>query len=377
MKKKKKSFGFIGVFFLLILFGLSFFPALRMDFSEEDRGVISLNAPGLRFENNFMTQKQSALEGLTTLRKTYRLAPGTLAPAPHADGYGFTHSSEDILQLFNQASLLLDGRTPVFSADTPYLPEEGIRYYYDESILALVWYQTITDSNNMPTVVTISETFVSDPSQFRRKLSDDVFGAGAHKFPTDMALSVNAVLATSGDFYRFRAPGFCVYDGTLYRLDAEKVDTCAIDRDGNLVFVPANTIQSEAEANTFIAENGVGFTLSFGPIMIENHEPVRNSFYWLGEANQPYPRCCIAQDGPLHYLVAVVKGCLTVADYTDFMLTTGVERCYALDGGQTGTIVMEGTALNPTIYGFGNGAQRIQSDIIYFASAIPDSERSN
>ena len=348
-----------------------------LDFREETAGSSALRDSGARLSSAFIHSKEKALDGLTVVKKTYRLSPGTIAPPPDERAYGLAHSAEEVLELFDQASFLLDGREPIFGEETPFVSEEGVRYYCDPSILALVWYQNNVDSNGLASVVTCSEVFLSDASQFRRKLSDDVFGAGAHKFPTDMALSVNAVLATSGDFYRFRAPGFCVYEGELYRLNAEKIDTCAIDEKGDLLFIPGGSILTEEQARAYIAEHGVNFTLSFGPIMIENYEPVRNSYYALGEANQPYPRCCISQNGPLHYMVAVVKGCMTVADFTDYMMGFGVERCYALDGGQTGTIVMEGTALNPTIYGTGNAAQRIQSDIIYFATAIPESERGN
>lgn len=356
------------------------FPLLLLFLAlpEQTARLSTLRDSGARLSSAVGSIKEKELDGLTVVRKIYRLSPGTMAPVPDPEGYGLATDGKEIMALLDRAAPLLNGRESIFRADTPFLPETGIRYYCDQSILALVWHQRTTDSNGVSTVVTFSEVFLSDASQFRRKLSDDVFGAGAHKFPTDMALSVNAVLAASGDFYRFRAPGFCVFEGKLCKLNTErKIDTCAVDRNGDLLFIPGGTIATEEEANAFISEHGVDFTLSFGPIMIEAHAPVRNSYYALGEANLPYPRCCIAQDGSLHYLVAVTKDSMTVADFTDYMMQTGVERCYALDGGQTGTIVMEGSALNPSIYGFGNSAQRAQSDIIYFASAIPKSERGN
>lgn len=373
MKKEKNRRAALRRWMLLPLFVFSLALCL-LDFSGEERGIRSLRSPGTELSSAFTGVKQQALDGITTIRKTYRLAPGTLAPAPDENGYGVAETADEILALFEEAKLLLNGREPLFSADTPFLSEYGIHYYYDESILALVWCQNIME-DDWEHFATFSEVFLSDASQFRRKLSDDVFGAGAHKFPTDMAMEVNAVLASSGDFYRFRPLGMCVYDGVLYRLDTEKVDSCGVDENGDLIFIPAGTLQTEEEANAFIQEHHIDFTLSFGPIMIENHEPVYHSFYALGEANIRYPRCCLAQDGPLHYIEMVLKDHATVWGVTQMMMELGVERCYALDGGQTGTIVMQGTALNPSIYGYGNGAQRVQSDIIYFASAIPESER--
>ena len=48
----------------------------------------------------------------------------------------------------------------------------------------------------------------------------------------------------------------------------------------------------------------------------------------------------------------------------------GVENAYALDGGQTASIVINGKLVNPVDF----GEERMMSDIIYFASAIPDGE---
>ncbi len=369
--KNRKKYRMMWCILSLLLSVL--LSALNLDADKQSASPLRGSAD--RLGSALAKAQERELEGLTVINKTYRLAPGTLAPAPDPEGYHLYHTAEEILALLDSASFLLDGREPIFKADTPFVEDMGVRCYYDRSILTLVWYQYAPDMSGRHQIVTLSEIFLSDASQFRRKLSDDVFGAGSFKFPTDMATEVNAVLATSGDFYRFRDHGFCVYEGQLCRLNAEKVDTCAIDENGDLLFIPAGTILTEEEANDYIRDKHINFTLSFGPIMIENHQAVRTQYYLLGEADGGYPRCCIAQNGPLHYLVAVSKGYYSVSSFTDFMMSTGVERCYALDGGQTGTIVMEGEALNPTLYGEGNGAQRIQSDIIYFASAIPESER--
>ena len=73
-----------------------------------------------------------------------------------------------------------------------------------------------------------------------------------------------------------------------------------------------------------------------------------------------------------HYLAMTVKGSVSVRQAAEYMLEKGVERCYALDGGQSGTIAMQGLMLNPSMFGGYHNGQRIQSDIIYFASAIPE-----
>ena len=56
---------------------------------------------------------------------------------------------------------------------------------------------------------------------------------------------------------------------------------------------------------------------------------------------------------------------------TAVLLDLGVPTAYALDGGQTATIVMNDRLINKVSY----GSQREISDILYFATAIPDAGR--
>ena len=50
------------------------------------------------------------------------------------------------------------------------------------------------------------------------------------------------------------------------------------------------------------------------------------------------------------------------------LIREGIQKAYALDGGQTATIVMNDEVINHVSY----GSQRYISDIIYFATAIPE-----
>jgi len=46
----------------------------------------------------------------------------------------------------------------------------------------------------------------------------------------------------------------------------------------------------------------------------------------------------------------------------------GIENAYALDGGQTATIVINKKVINPVDY----ASERLMGDIMYFATAIPE-----
>ena len=51
-------------------------------------------------------------------------------------------------------------------------------------------------------------------------------------------------------------------------------------------------------------------------------------------------------------------------------IVAGITKAFALDGGQTATIIANDRLINRPTY----GTQRMISDIIYFATALPDGE---
>ena len=54
----------------------------------------------------------------------------------------------------------------------------------------------------------------------------------------------------------------------------------------------------------------------------------------------------------------------------DVLCSLGVKTAYALDGGQTASLIMNGRLVNPVDF----GEERTMSDIIYFATALPPGE---
>jgi exopolysaccharide biosynthesis protein len=77
--------------------------------------------------------------------------------------------------------------------------------------------------------------------------------------------------------------------------------------------------------------------------------------------------------GQLHYLLATVsaeppyKQTHTLREFSENLLDLGCKIAYNLDGGQSATIVMNNEVKN-YVY------ERKISDIIYFATAMPDGE---
>jgi exopolysaccharide biosynthesis protein len=96
----------------------------------------------------------------------------------------------------------------------------------------------------------------------------------------------------------------------------------------------------------------------------------------VGEITEGYARAALCQMGELHYIVATAntegpnQEIPTVRMFQRNIAATGCRMAYCLDGGQTAAIVMNDILINRPVY----GTQRKISDIIYFATAIPEEE---
>ena len=122
--------------------------------------------------------------------------------------------------------------------------------------------------------------------------------------------------------------------------------------------------------------NNVRFSLFFGPILVDNYEKVEHTWYGVGEINEGYARAALCQMGDLHYIVATAntegpyQEIPTVKTFQRNIAATGCKMAYCLDGGQTAAIVMNDQLINRPVY----GTQRKISDIIYFATAVPEED---
>ncbi len=314
----------------------------------------------------------SALDGLIPIEieVIYWLRDQDLiAPEPNPACYGSTTDPLVIDSVIEQAADLLEGQTLHFSSDLPLMPGSKIQYYLDETILVITWKQIIRD-----VVFTMSEVKIAHPTQFRRFLAGGEYGTAMQYTTTEMASSVNAVVASAGDFYGFRQAGCRVYEGKVYRAGG-RIDTCMIDDMGNMILVDGNTLNTVEQAQKFVDENHVRFSLTFGPNLIKDGVRCEPSDYPLGEINGHYSRAALCQMGNLHYMMVVVgeedgyarRQQLKV--FVDYLVEFGAQQAYALDGGQTATIAMDGELVNDPDY----SVQRKISDIIYFATALPES----
>lgn len=332
-------------------------------------GVVT--APAESYDMYINNLISGVMDGLIPIKKVYFLDESlVIAPEPNQDRFGESLSAADTQPILDAARELLDGQSTIWTPETPLYDGTPVRWYLDDTILSITWQQALRN-----TLFTFSEIKIAHPSQFRRYLADDTFSASRQYLPSQMAATVNAVTALSGDFHKFRNMGHIVYRRQLCRCAGKDVDTCMVDSSGDLHFVYRGQLTDEADVQRYIEENDILFSLAFGPVLLDQGERVLPKSYPIGEINDSYARSVLCQLGPLHYLL-VTANCtddlatnhlIKVPMLTDVLEELGVPTAYTLDGGQTAALITHDQLINPVQFGY----QRAISDIIYFATAIP------
>lgn len=348
------------------LLTLGLLGAVLLYSAEPTEPAASGKAAILEEYERYMTNVSSdALEGIASIDKIFWLRDGdTVAPKPNPENFGEATDPAALEPVLEAAGKLLEGKKLIFQSNGDIRKDSTITYYLDETILCITWQHTEGRS-----VYTCSEVVIAHPSQFRRFLSDGKFGSGKLYKATQMAADVQAVTASNGDFYAFRGYGNLVYNGEVKMAGNRNLDTCYVDEAGDLLLVDSGTLYRRQEVEDFVAENRIRFSLAFGPILVKDGKVVAKHYYGVGETDSLYSRAALCQVEPLHYLLATVnrKG-VHVTQFATHLQQMGVDKAYALDGGQTSTIVTGNKLMNPVDY----GGERQTSDIVYFATAVPD-----
>jgi len=375
------------VFALVSLLLLAFLSQkLHPGVGEKAVSARSASDLGARFENSASNARADALSDLATLRKHYVIPADALAaPVPKAENFGTLsiQEADKLLPIIEKAkaSGLLEGQELLFDPNANFYHDSFIGYYYDETILMILWKEVI---NN--TTCSVCEVKIADASQLRRKIAEDTLGSPVQLYASEMAKTVNPVVAMNADFYMFRDFGVVVYQNQLWRMDESTytgqykkyncVDTCFIDTEGDFHFTHRLEERSRFDMQQYIDENNILFSISFGPVLVENGELQHCDWYPAGEPTRGDSRAAIGQVDHLHYYYLSVNhspemaALWTVDDVAKVFYERGVPNAYGLDGGQTSEILFQGVPYNHIDY----GAERVVSDILYFASAIPTEE---
>ena len=294
---------------------------------------------------------------------------------PDEDKFLETEDPYEIAALLErpEAKALIGEEELLWNPELNFVPGTLIRCYLDESILCILWQEP-----EKGCMGTFAETFVSDGSQLRRKISSDEPWSLWFERTSEFARKANAVLAVGGDFYYHdRSCGVSVYQRDILRFRPDNADTCFITGDGDMLFLYRGAGVSEAETEDFLRENDVVFSLAFGPVLIDEGVDVTPEFYPWGETDLFYARSALGLLGRHHYLTMNLNcdpsrpeldHLPNLRDAADAMLKRGCWKAYTLDGGQTASTAFHYQLINPVQF----GKEKPISDVIYFASAAPE-----
>lgn len=377
VQKNNASTSFAVIIFLLAVAGCCIWLAANLRLGStavsstlENSKSFTLNDDITTLVSGSINRSFSGVSGFVEVRPSYSIPETALsAPQPDPAKFGSTTDPSVIRELIESASYLLEGDSFRFDPETVLFPGSEIRYYCDDSILAVVWKEEIDGM-----CCSCAEVKISDGSQIRRKIADDTYGSSIQYYASEMAAGVNAVLAINGDFYTYREQGITMYQRQLYRCVPSKVDSCYFTSDGDMVFVYAGEVSSPEEAQAIADKNDAVFSVAFGPVLVDNGEIVRVSSYPIGEIDKLYSRTGIGMFGTRHYFLMTInqegdcaKRC-RVEVLGQLMYNKGCQKAYTLDGGQTSVMIFNNTVFNRVDW----GNERTMSDIIYFASAVPE-----
>ncbi len=202
---------------------------------------------------------------------------------------------------------------------------------------------------------------------------------------SNMADTNHAVIAMNGDDF-IQDPGKKLFEVRMTqnvpkrnRTNRTK-DTLVIDKNGDFHFFllsagMADYIKGHRDeiVNAFM----------FGPALVVDGEIAEPKDEYGYHRTGHEPRSAIGQTGPLSYAMVVVeargksKG-VTHDELAEIMKELGCLQAYNLDGGNSAEMIMIGPEKDYPMFHFKGdqtAGNRNQSDIIYFATAVPVEER--
>ncbi len=291
-------------------------------------------------ENAVLHMSDDIYAEIFSLPKVYTL-PWTLAAGPQPNPAGFTEDT-----------------------------------YQDKTITVKCWRETIAISPQKSVSANFADITIAHPTQLRTAFAGGSYGNSKREYTSVMAAANHAVLAVNADFYNCRTEGIILRQNTLYRSKAFGIDTLLIDDHGNFIVMK----DTEILKSGYLEKNRIYQSIAFGPELVRDGKAVhKKSREYSSVPCGHYadnPRTAIGQLGELHYLVCTVDGrsfssagCST-NELADIMEQKKCVTAYNLDGGQSTDMVFHDKIYNAV----SNGGERRLSDIIYFATAVPEEE---
>lgn len=261
--------------------------------------------------------------------------------------------------------------------------------YEDESITVKMEHREFDEL----TMIHIAYIQIADASQLRTGVYKPEKLASSKGYPVQViARKYNPVIAINGDNYT-NDPKKTTFEyrmGQMIRSKGNrKKDVLIIDDQGDFhLYIQSQGLEkgktkdgkvSWKNAEDWEAETGLKLVnaFTFGPALVKDGELLQISDEYGYNPNGREPRAAIGQTGPLSYVLVIVEvkgdrfsgNCgLSQHKLAELMHELGCKQAFNLDGGNSAEMVF-----GDQIYrGMPSGSERDITDIIYFATAVPE-----
>lgn len=225
---------------------------------------------------------------------------------------------------------------------------------------------TLKEYRENDSTIYVADVQLTDSSYLKTALAQGSYGRNVTQKTSEIAESVNAVLAINGDYYGAQEKGYVIRNGKLYRDTAiANQEDLVIYEDGSFGIINESDVTAQE-----LIEKGAVQTLSFGPALVQNGKITVSQNEEVGQAMASNPRTAIGIIDDNHYVFVVSDGRtsesegLSLYELAEFMDSLGAETAYNLDGGGSSTMYFNGSVVNNTTGGMGN-SERSVSDIVY------------
>ena len=225
---------------------------------------------------------------------------------------------------------------------------------------------TLKEYRENDSTVYVADVQLTDSSYLKTALAQGSYGRNVTQKTSEIAESVDAVLAVNGDYYGAQENGYVIRNGKLYRDTAiANQEDLVIYEDGSFGIINESDVTAQE-----LIEKGAVQTLSFGPALVQNGKITVSENEEVGQAMASNPRTAIGIIDDNHYVFVVSDGRtsesegLSLYELAEFMDSLGAETAYNLDGGGSSTMYFNGSVVNNPTGGMGN-SERSVSDIVY------------
>lgn len=234
--------------------------------------------------------------------------------------------------------------------------------YEDDNIkIALI------DYRENDTDIHMADVKVSSSEYLKTAFAQSSYGRNVTEKTSDIAESVNAILAINGDYYGAQESGYVIRNGVIYRETAKSGnEDLVIYGDGSFETIDEDDITAEE-----LLEKGAQNVLAFGPALVEDGSVSVTEDEEVGKAMASNPRTAIGIIDENHYVFVVADGRtsdnegLSLYELAEFMESLGVQTAYNLDGGGSSTMYFNGQIINKPTTNGSSIKERSVSDIVY------------